>query len=91
MGLILDLAVAALALIVIGSLALLAWTLAVTAVRATHRARQRVALERRAVTGAEGRLRTSAARTIAVLEGLTRRTHPQHADRYAPPGEPPDA
>ncbi|HEX2882936.1 MAG TPA: hypothetical protein VHQ42_00015 [Candidatus Limnocylindria bacterium] len=91
MGLILDLAVAALALIVIGSLALLAWTLAVTAVRATHRARQRVAFERRAVTDAEQRLRTSAARTTAALEELRRRTQPQNAHRYAPPGEPPDA
>ncbi|HVM24937.1 MAG TPA: hypothetical protein VM253_06025 [Candidatus Limnocylindrales bacterium] len=67
MGLILDLAVAALALVVIGSLATLAWTLAVSAVRATHRGRQRVAARRRQVADAEARLPVLAARADAAL------------------------
>ena len=56
MGLILDLAVVALAVAVIGSLALLAWTLAVSAVRAVADGRAEVAAARRRVTEAEARL-----------------------------------
>lgn len=79
MGLILDLAVAALALVVIGSLATLAWTLAVSAVHATSRAREKVATTRRLVAEAEARLTPDAARVDAVLvEGL-RRTAPDRA------------
>ena len=68
MGLILDLAVAALALVVIGSLATLAWTLAVSAVRATARGRERVAARRRRVADAEARLPKWSARANGVLE-----------------------
>lgn len=56
MGLILDLAVVAVTLVVIGSLALLAWTLAVGATRATAQGRSRVAGMRTAIADAEARL-----------------------------------
>lgn len=86
MGLILDLAVVALALVVIGSLALLAWTLAVSAVRSARRGLVDVADARRTTAIAEERVRTSAARAMAALETLSRRTN-----RRRFPGEPPDA
>ena len=70
-GLILDLAVVALALAVIGSLALLAWTLAVSAVRATRDQRREVASLRQRVADADERLRLAAARAGATLERLT--------------------
>lgn len=57
MGLILDVAVVALATLVIVSLALLAWTLAVSSVRALRVERERVALARQRVRIAEERLR----------------------------------
>ena len=77
MGLILDLAVAALALVVIGSLATLAWTLAVSMVRATARGRERVAAARRSVAGAEARLPVELARADARLgEALARISRP---------------
>jgi hypothetical protein len=75
-GLILDLAVAALALVVIGSLATLAWTLAVSAVRATRRGRERVAAQRRAVADAEARLPVLAASADAALVAAIARTAP---------------
>ena len=56
MGLILDLAVAALAVAVVASLALLAWTLAVSGVRGIHEGRRRIARLRTQVTDAEARL-----------------------------------
>ena len=56
MGLILDLAVVAVTLVVIGSLALLAWTLAIGATRATTHGRERVAGMRTAIADAEARL-----------------------------------
>jgi len=56
MGLVLDLAVVAVTLVVIGSLALLAWTLAVGATRATAHGRERVAAMRTAIADAEARL-----------------------------------
>ena len=56
MGLILDLAVAALVLVVIGSLSLLAWTLAVSSVRAVGEGRRTVAEARRTVRAADARL-----------------------------------
>lgn len=84
MGLILDLAVAALALVVVGSLAALTWTLAVSAVRATTRGRQRVAAARLRVADAEARLSETAARADAALvEGLAR-TAPTTAPTTAP-------
>jgi hypothetical protein len=75
-GLILDLAVVALALVVIGSLALLAWTLAVSAVRATHDGRVALARSRRSVADAEARLSAAAARGAAALAELTTRSAP---------------
>ena len=74
MGLILDLAVVALAVAVIGSLALLAWTLAVNVVRAVADGRADVAAARRRVVDAETRLHVAGARTSAALEWLNERT-----------------
>jgi len=76
-GLILDLAVASLALLVVGSLVLLAWTLGVSSVRATRLGRERVAASRRSVADAEARLKSSAERRLAsTLSGLATRTEP---------------
>ncbi len=83
MGLILDIAVAVLTLVVIGSLALLAWTLAVSARRATRDGRREVAELRAAVAAAERRLTETAADASVRLEALARRTRA--------PGETPDA
>ena len=85
MGLILDLAVAALALLVIGSLALLAWTLGFSAVRETRRGRRQLADLRDDVAQAEARLRSSAAAATATLTELAARTTPPK------PGDGPDA
>ena len=74
MGLILDTTVVALALVVIGSLALLAWTLAVSAVRASRRSLLGVADARRSIADADARFRASAARAGSTLDDLTRRT-----------------
>jgi hypothetical protein len=87
-GLILDLAVAALALVVIGSLATLAWTLAVSAVRANTRGRRQVASLRRSAADAEARLPGTMARIDATLLEAVRRTAPP--DR-SPPGDDRDA
>ena len=84
MGLILDLAVAALALLVIGSLALLAWTLGYSAVRSARDGRRQVADLRRGVAEAESRLRSSAAGATATLAKLAARTTPPK------PGDGPD-
>jgi hypothetical protein len=73
-GLILDLAVVALAVAVIGSLALLTWTLAVSAVRAVADGRAEVAAARRRVTEAEARLQVAGARAAQALERLNERT-----------------
>ena len=74
MGLILDAAVVALAVAVIGSLALLAWTLAVNAVRAVADGRVEVAAARRRVTETEARLQVAGARASAALARLNERT-----------------
>jgi hypothetical protein len=75
-GLILDLAVVVLALMVLSSLAILAWTLAVSSVRAAEAGRERVAEVRRSVATAEGRLRSTAARAMSTLAELSTRTSP---------------
>jgi hypothetical protein len=80
-GLILDLTVVALALVVIGSLALLAWTLAISAVRAERRALAGVTDARRSIADAEARLRISAARATAALEDLRQRTEPRPGEQ----------
>jgi hypothetical protein len=54
--LILDLAVAALAVAVVASLAILAWTLAVSGTRGIHEGRRRIARLRTLLTDAEARL-----------------------------------
>jgi hypothetical protein len=76
-GLILDLAVAALALVVVGSLALLAWTLGVSTVRATIAGRARVNSARARV----GRIQ-------ARVQSWTDATSASTVDR---PGDSPDA
>ena len=70
MGLILDLAVVALAGLVIVSLALLAWTLAVSSVRAVRTEHERIATARTRVAEAEEQVRASAARASAALDEL---------------------
>jgi uncharacterized membrane protein YccC len=80
-GLILDLAVAALAGLVIVSLALLAWTLAVSSVRAVRTERERVVRARQRVARTEERVRASAARASAALDELAwRMTSPTSGD-----------
>ena len=83
MGLVLDLAVVMLGLLVIGSLALLAWTLAVSAVRAIRRERVRVAGAREQVAAAEGRIRAEAARLSAGLDDPAKQI-PDGGDRHRP-------
>ena len=82
MGLILDLAVVALALAVIGSLALLSWTLAVNAVRAVREGRDRVILLQRNVDEAEDRLRDAATRASAAIGRLEERTPTAYGDPF---------
>jgi hypothetical protein len=79
-GLILDVAVAVLAGLVIVSLALLAWTLAVTSVRAIGDERERVKAARRSVIDAEARIRGSANRASAVLAGIASRAEARLVD-----------
>jgi hypothetical protein len=90
-GLILDLAVVVLATVVIGSLALLAWTLGVSAVRSVRREHAAVVSVRRSVAEAESRLVTAAGRTGPAVERLARRTRPESAQPDRTPGEQPDA
>jgi hypothetical protein len=93
-GLILDLAVVALALVVIGSLAVLAWTLAVSASKAVERQRVLIAERRQSIADAEIRLRTSAERASTTLAGLVRRTRPATSvatESDSSPGDSPDA
>lgn len=71
MGAILDLAVAALVVVVLGSLGMLAWTFAVSSVAATRRARRRVADARREIHRLERELHDARARTLDQLERLT--------------------
>jgi hypothetical protein len=73
-GLILDLAVVILGLLVIGSLALLSWTLAVSSVRAVRAERVRVAAARRSVAEAEGRVSAASTDAAGVLADLVART-----------------
>ena len=77
MGLILNLAVIVLAMVVVGSLALLAWTLGVSAVRHVRDGRKQVASSRQSVADAEARLRSASARATATLAELAQRTDPQ--------------
>ena len=56
MALILDLAVLAIAAVVVGSLALLTWTFAVSSVHSVRRGRLEIAAARSAVADAEARI-----------------------------------
>lgn len=80
-GLIFNLAVVALALVVIGSLALLAWTLAVSAVRAVRTGRGRVHHLRQSVADAEGRVQSASKRAAAALAELSHYATPRAGDR----------
>jgi hypothetical protein len=80
-GLILDLAVVVLAGLVIASLALLAWTLAITSVRALQAERERVERTRHRVATAEDRLRLSARQASATLDELLARRPSATGDR----------
>jgi cell division protein FtsB len=80
-GLILDLAVAALALTVVGSLALLAWTFAVNGVRATRRARRQVAGLRAELAQSEARLHALADQAKSTLDRYASRAAGDRTDR----------
>ena len=73
MGLILDLAVVVLAVAVIGSLALLTWTLAVSAVRALEHGRADIAAARSRVAEAETQMRATAQRASTAMAPLNDR------------------
>jgi hypothetical protein len=73
-GPILDLAVVLLALAVIVSLCLLAWTLGVSAVRAVRQSRVEVAGARRRLAAAERRLTETNHETVHYLRQLASRT-----------------
>lgn len=73
MGLVLDAAVVVLALLVCGSLGLLAWTLAVGGRSAIRHDRERVSAARLTLATAERRLRTRMAATEAVLRAANDR------------------
>ena len=83
MGLIFDLAIVALALVVVGSLALLAWTLAVSAVDAVRRETASVTEARVSVAAAEGRIRRAAA-NASNLDALASRAGTQRPDGGEP-------
>jgi hypothetical protein len=80
-GVILDLAVAALVVVVLGSLSLLAWTLAVSSVTATRRARRRVADARQALHEHEVGLHTSRVRAQRQIDRLAERVRTTPGDR----------
>lgn len=91
MGLILDLAVVALALVVIVSLALLAWTLAVSSVRAARRERDRIADLRLRLADAERNATNVTEIAARSLRDLAERSAAARGHRYETPGEAPDA
>jgi hypothetical protein len=70
----LDAAAVALALVVTGSLALLAWTLGVSAVHRVHRGRRAVAQARAELALAERRMQGAGARSREHLRNLADRT-----------------
>jgi len=90
-GLILDLAVVGLALIIIGSLGSLAWTIGISAVRATRLGRRRVAGWSRSVVTVDGWLQTGAPTTSATLASLAKRTRTATSAKSPPPGDEADA
>jgi len=95
-GLILDLAVVALALVVLVALATLAWTLAVSTVRAARAERERVADLRIRVADAERRLVDVGGGAAATLRELAERSartggNAVRGRRTTTPGDAPDA
>jgi len=90
-GLILDLAVVALALIIIGSLGFLAWTLAISTVRASRRGRRLVAGWTRSVATVDSWMQTGAPTTTATLADLANRTRPVKPAKAPPTGDEADA
>ena len=82
MGLILDLAIVVLGLVVIGSLATLAWTLAVSAVRAERHGLARVVDARRRAVVAEERVRAAAAGAAGAMDELEYRTEERHQGEH---------
>jgi hypothetical protein len=92
-GLILDVAVVAIAVVVIGSLATLAWTLGVSAVAAVRRERVAVTQARERVADVEMRLRAAAAGATTTMGEAAARTRPVRPPSPAStiePGEPTD-
>ena len=85
MGLILDLAVIAIATVVVGSLALLTWTLSVSTVHAVTRGRAHMASARSAVAAADARIRMAGHRARGLQGdhtiGTDTDTHGEHTDR----------
>ena len=82
MALILDLAVLAIAAVVVGSLALLTWTFAVSSVHSVQRGRLDVAAARSAVADAEARIQAVGRRARAAHgRGDSRADEPgEHTD-----------
>jgi D-serine deaminase-like pyridoxal phosphate-dependent protein len=78
---ILDLAVAALVVVVLGSLAMLAWTLAVSSVAATRNARRRVADARQLLHEREVGLHRSRLRAQRQIDRLAERVRTTPGDR----------
>jgi hypothetical protein len=72
-ALILDLAVLAIAAVVVGSLALLIWTLAVSSVQSVRRGRAQVATARAVAADAEAR-----------IEAAGRRARDTYGDEFGP-------
>jgi hypothetical protein len=72
-GLLLDVALVVLAVLVVGTLGLLAWTLGVTGLDSVRQERERVAALRQRLTDAERRLPSRAAAIREVLQRLSAR------------------
>ena len=80
MALILDLAVLAIAAVVVGSLALLTWTFAVSGVHSVRRGRLEIAAARSAVADAEARIQAFG-RRARTAQGESRTDEPgEHTD-----------
>jgi hypothetical protein len=77
---ILDLAVAALVVVVLGSLSLLAWDLAVSSVAATQRARRRVADARERLHQREVEMHASRVRAQRQLDRIADRVRTSAGD-----------
>jgi hypothetical protein len=80
-GVILDLAVAALVVVVLGSLSMLAWTFAVSSVTATRRARSRVADARQRLHEREVEMHASRVRAQRQIDRIADRLRTTPGDR----------